>query len=227
MVPLLLCVALLFAPALAARVNRNEARASAGSQRLSAVGLDRPSDDRASRSAARGAAPVVAAAITVPPVVPSTTPASPRVTTTTHVHAVATAKKVAGAVTGATTTTHTHAPTTTTTHTHAKTTTTHTHAPTTTTTKPAPTTTTTTAPPNEQRGKASWYVLGTEGNCAHRTLPKGTSVKVTNVANGLAMTCRIADRGPYVDGRVIDLAKVDFERLAGSHEGVIDVIIVW
>lgn len=103
--------------------------------------------------------------------------------------------------------------------------------------KPDPTTTTTTAPTgttaapappqNSQQGKASWFLAGAPGECAHRTVAKGTMVKVANPANGRSVTCRVTDRGPYVDGRIIDLSLVDFERLAGSHEGVIDVIIQW
>ena len=41
---------------------------------------------------------------------------------------------------------------------------------------------------------------------AHKTLPFGTRVKVTNLANGRAATVTINDRGPYVAGRVIDLS---------------------
>ena len=97
--------------------------------------------------------------------------------------------------------------------------------PTTTTTRPKPTTTTT-RPPNQQTGKASWYQTD-DGTCAHRTLPFGTVVKVTNLANGLSTTCRVADRGPYVDGRIIDLDREDFDRIASSSTGVIDVRIEW
>jgi rare lipoprotein A len=40
---------------------------------------------------------------------------------------------------------------------------------------------------------------------AHRTLPFGTKVKVTNKRNGRAVTVRINDRGPFIRGRIIDL----------------------
>ena len=98
--------------------------------------------------------------------------------------------------------------------------------PTTTTTRPKPTTTTTTAPANQQTGKASWY-QAPPSTCAHRTLPMGTSVRVTNLANGATVTCRVADRGPFVDGRVIDLDREDFDRIASASTGVIDVRIEW
>ncbi|HWM83116.1 MAG TPA: septal ring lytic transglycosylase RlpA family protein [Pseudolabrys sp.] len=41
---------------------------------------------------------------------------------------------------------------------------------------------------------------------AHRTLPFGTHVRVTNMRNGRAVVVRINDRGPFVRGRVIDLS---------------------
>jgi rare lipoprotein A len=41
---------------------------------------------------------------------------------------------------------------------------------------------------------------------AHRTLPFGTKVKVTNVRTGKAVVVRINDRGPFIRGRIIDLA---------------------
>lgn len=46
---------------------------------------------------------------------------------------------------------------------------------------------------------------------AHRTLPFGTRVRVTNTANGHSVVVRINDRGPFVRGRVIDLTP------AGAH----------
>jgi rare lipoprotein A len=42
---------------------------------------------------------------------------------------------------------------------------------------------------------------------AHRSLPFGTKVKVTNQRNGKAVVVRINDRGPFIKGRVIDLSK--------------------
>lgn len=119
----------------------------------------------------------------------------------------------------------TAAPTTTTTKPKPTTTTTK-PKPTTTTTKPKPTTTTTTASARTQTGKASWYQT-TNGTCAHRTLPFGTIVKVVNLANGRTVSCRVADRGPYVAGRIIDLDREGFEQLTSASTGVIDVRIEW
>lgn len=97
--------------------------------------------------------------------------------------------------------------------------------PTTTTTR-KPTTTTTTRPPNQQTGQASWYDAP-DGTCAHRTLPFGTILTVTNLDNGRQVQCRVADRGPYVQGRIVDLAKTAFDDLAPPSAGVIDVRIEW
>ena len=70
-------------------------------------------------------------------------------------------------------------------------------------------------------------VVAAPGTCAHRTIPKGTRVRVTHLASGRSVICTVADRGPYIDGRVVDLSEVDFAQLTGSHEGVVDVKIEW
>src|SRR5205823_4403756 len=84
----------------------------------------------------------------------------------------------------------------------------------TTTVKPRPkatttTTSTTLAPAHDgtqsQTGQATWYSTGSPGICAHRSLPFGTIVTVTNLANGKSVQCKVGDRGPWVDGRIIDL----------------------
>jgi rare lipoprotein A len=71
-----------------------------------------------------------------------------------------------------------------------------------------------------EQGIASWYGLPFHGRrasdgeifdmnqlvAAHRTLPFGTIVRVTNLSNGMQVDVRIIDRGPFVAGRVIDLS---------------------
>jgi len=79
-----------------------------------------------------------------------------------------------------------------------------------------------------QSGKASFY--GTlkfkhEYYAAHLTLPKGTWVTVTNTANGRTVDVEIADRGPYIAGRIIDLSETAFAELASLGTGVINVRI--
>jgi rare lipoprotein A len=55
---------------------------------------------------------------------------------------------------------------------------------------------------------ASGEVTGRTGlTAAHRTLPFGTRVLVTNVRNGKAVVVRIVDRGPYGRGRIIDVSR--------------------
>jgi uncharacterized protein YabE (DUF348 family) len=71
-------------------------------------------------------------------------------------------------------------------------------------------------------GVASWFEA--DGLvAAHRTLPLGTVVKVTNVENGKSVSVRINQRGPFVEGRVIDLSDDAFERLAPLGAGTIKV----
>ena len=92
---------------------------------------------------------------------------------------------------------------------------------------PRSTTTTTTAPPNTQSGGASWYDWN-PGECAHRTLPKGTVVTVTSRETGASVTCVVTDRGPYEDSyRIIDLDRDTFARLADPSRGLIPVDISW
>ncbi len=83
-----------------------------------------------------------------------------------------------------------------------------------------------TRPPRSQAGIASWYHrVGMVA--AHPSLPFGTEVHVTNVANGKSVTVVINDRGPYVDGRIIDLSDDAFARLAPLGTGTINVRISW
>ena len=72
-----------------------------------------------------------------------------------------------------------------------------------------------------EQGVASWYGIPYHGRAAadgeiydmetlvaaHRTMPFNTWVRVTNVANGKSVSVRIIDRGPFVEGRIIDLSK--------------------
>lgn len=63
--------------------------------------------------------------------------------------------------------------------------------------------------------------------CAHRTLPKGTVVAITNLDNGRTATCVVRDRGPFAAGRIIDLDRDVFALLADPSVGVIPVRITW
>ena len=98
----------------------------------------------------------------------------------------------------------------------------------TTTTRPRSTTTTTstTTASNTETGGASWYDYRS-GECAHQTIPKGTVVTVTNLANGASTTCVVTDRGPYSGGRIIDLDRGTFAQIADPGSGVIQVRITW
>ena len=57
-------------------------------------------------------------------------------------------------------------------------------------------------------------------SAAHKTLPLPSLVEVTNLANGKKIVVRVNDRGPFVDGRVIDMSKAAAELLGFSAQGV-------
>jgi rare lipoprotein A len=86
-----------------------------------------------------------------------------------------------------------------------------------------------------QHGKASWYSIHCKGGsrtasgqrvtnqcatAAHKTLPMGTRVRVTNVSNGKSEVLTINDRGPFVKGRIIDVTKGSAERLGFLTRGI-------
>ncbi|MBT2226618.1 septal ring lytic transglycosylase RlpA family protein [Nonomuraea sp. NEAU-A123] len=58
---------------------------------------------------------------------------------------------------------------------------------------------------------------------AHKTLPLGSRVRVTNPANGDSVTVRINDRGPYVGGRCLDLSAAAFSAIGNTGSGVMRV----
>jgi rare lipoprotein A len=88
-----------------------------------------------------------------------------------------------------------------------------------------------------QTGQASWYGPGFAGNptasgerfrpckrtAAHKTLPFGTVVKVTRTDSGERVRVVINDRGPYVDGRIIDLSRKAARRIDMIDDGVAPV----
>jgi rare lipoprotein A len=89
------------------------------------------------------------------------------------------------------------------------------------------------------KGKASYYADKFEGRltasgvkykhskmtAAHRLLPFGTKVKVTNLSNNKSVEVEINDRGPFVAGRIIDLSKSAAEKLDFIHAGIAEVSI--
>ena len=91
----------------------------------------------------------------------------------------------------------------------------------------APSSSTAPAPSGRsQSGGATWYDAAPPGTCAHRTLPLGTIVNIRS-SSGATASCRVSDRGPFVDGLIIDLAKDVFTRLAPLSQGVVQVTISW
>jgi len=87
-----------------------------------------------------------------------------------------------------------------------------------------------------EKGQASYYADKFHGRAtasgekydkkkltgAHRTLPFGTIVRVTNTANGKSVDVRINDRGPFKAGRIVDVSRAAAEKLDMIKAGVIN-----
>ncbi|WP_410369582.1 septal ring lytic transglycosylase RlpA family protein [Amniculibacterium sp. G2-70] len=58
---------------------------------------------------------------------------------------------------------------------------------------------------------------------AHRSLPFGTKLKMTNIKNGKSVVVRINDRGPFVASRALDVSKAAFKAIAPVGHGVVPV----
>ncbi len=58
---------------------------------------------------------------------------------------------------------------------------------------------------------------------AHRSLPFGTKVRVTNLVNNRSVTVKINDRGPFIEGRIIDLTRYAFSKIGDTEQGLIKV----
>lgn len=92
-------------------------------------------------------------------------------------------------------------------------------------------------PPRYQVGLASWYGPGFHGRAtssgeifnmydltaAHQTLPLGTPAMVTRLDNGRSVKVRINDRGPFVEGRIVDLSYAAARVLHLDHDGLAQV----
>lgn len=90
-----------------------------------------------------------------------------------------------------------------------------------------------------ESGKATFYAMKYQGRktasgerfdqkaktAAHRKLPFGTKVKVTNLRNGKSVVVRVNDRGPFVKGHIIDLSRSAFRSIGDIASGVIRVTI--
>lgn len=72
-------------------------------------------------------------------------------------------------------------------------------------------------------GVASWYAYTGTMSAANPWLPMGSYVRVTNTENGKSVIVKINDRGPFGNGRIIDLDKVAFAKIASLGQGVANV----
>ncbi len=85
-----------------------------------------------------------------------------------------------------------------------------------------------------EEGYASWYGGKFQGRmtangeifdtykltAAHKTLPFGTIIKVTNLSNSLSVLVRVNDRGPFVAGRIVDLSKAAADAIKMTGAGI-------
>ena len=92
---------------------------------------------------------------------------------------------------------------------------------------------------SELKGVSSWYGPNFHGKltangevydmygvtAAHKTLTLGTVVRVTNLDNGKSLILRINDRGPYVDGRILDCSFGAAKKLGFHEQGTANVEI--
>lgn len=88
------------------------------------------------------------------------------------------------------------------------------------------------------RGEASYYGPGFHGKqtasgeifdqedytCAHKSLPFGTKLKVVRIDNGSNVVVRVNDRGPYVDGRILDLSVAAGKKIGLDKVGHAEVV---
>jgi rare lipoprotein A len=89
-------------------------------------------------------------------------------------------------------------------------------------------------------GKSSWYGVSCNGGtqtasgqklknnantAAHKTLPFGTLIKVTNLKNGKSEVVKITDRGPYIGNRILDVTVGVSEKLGFKKNGITTVKI--
>ena len=88
----------------------------------------------------------------------------------------------------------------------------------------------------EYQGKASWYKDGkktaqgkkfnpTKYSVAHRTLPFGTMLRLTNVKNGNTIEAVVNDRGPFVRTRELDVSSSAAQALGFFHSGTAKLVI--
>ncbi len=77
---------------------------------------------------------------------------------------------------------------------------------------------------DEPQGTANGETFNPEAlTAAHKTLAFNTRVRVINPANGKSIVVRINDRGPYIDGRCLDLSLAAFRAIAALDLGAINV----
>jgi rare lipoprotein A len=88
-----------------------------------------------------------------------------------------------------------------------------------------------------EEGKASYYSPKLQGRkmangdpyrkgkltAAHKTLPFGTKIKVTNLQTNQTVKVKVTDRGPFVKGRIVDLSEAAAKKIGSVEAGVVPV----
>ncbi len=88
-----------------------------------------------------------------------------------------------------------------------------------------------------EEGKASYYIPKLQGRkmangdpykkqkltAAHKTLPFGTKIKVTNLQTNQTVKVKVTDRGPFVKGRIVDLSEAAAKKIGSVKAGVVPV----
>jgi rare lipoprotein A len=69
------------------------------------------------------------------------------------------------------------------------------------------------------------YAHASALTAAHKTLPFGTKVKVTNITTGQSVVVRINDRGPYIKGRIIDLTPAGARAIGSAGLAVVQLTV--
>ena len=82
------------------------------------------------------------------------------------------------------------------------------------------------APSESWTGVASYYSARGKMACAHRWLPFGTHVRVTNLSNNRSAELVVNDRGPFIKGRIIDVSTAAAHILGFRRAGLARVIVM-
>ena len=76
---------------------------------------------------------------------------------------------------------------------------------------------------NNRKTASGDFFSQEQHTAAHKDLPFGSEVKVTNLENGKTIIVKINDRGPFIEGRIIDLSSSSFQKIGNLQDGLLNV----